>query len=134
MKRTGKNKISDISDTECLEVLSTVASRLGIEEWSDTVHGKEAEAITLARKLHKGINRLIGIDDAMVGDDEPVTLTEMEMQVLQWASNGKSIGDTAILMSVTERSVRTARASIGRKLKSNSVTLSITKAHKLGLL
>jgi DNA-binding CsgD family transcriptional regulator len=134
MKRTGKKQMEQLSDTACLEVLSDVASQWGIEGWSDTVHCKKAEAVTIARELHKDLQRLIGIDDELEDNEEPVTFTEVELDVLRWAAQGKGAAVTAQIMSIKERTVRRTRESIGKKLNSNSVTLSIAKAQKLGLL
>lgn len=63
-----------------------------------------------------------------------VSLTEFESQVLQWAAIGKGAAVTAQIMGISERSVRKARETAGKKLNSNSVLLSITIARERGLL
>jgi len=134
MQRTGKNQIEQISDTACLEVLSDVASQWGIEKWSDTIHERKAEVVAIARELHKDLQHLTCIDGDLGGDGAPVIFTPLELDVLKWAAQGKGAAVTAQIMSVKERTVLKARQSIGEKLNSNSVMLSVAKAQKLGLL
>ena len=135
MERIETDLHDGFSDTACLEVLSHAAAQFGMD-WANTVRGREAEALTIARELQRNLQRLL---DCGAGRDEeesnePVKLTALELDVLKWAAMGKGAAVTAQIMGISERAVRKARETIGRKLGSNSVLLSVAIATRLGLL
>jgi len=63
-----------------------------------------------------------------------IVFTERERDVLHWAALGKSAGVTAQILGISEKTVRKARESAGRKLNSHNIVQSIATATRLGLL
>ena len=121
------------TDLDCLDAIADLADQLGIDSWPETVQGKEHEAITIARLLRGDLKRLQEIE-APLQPDATVSLTERELEVLYWASLGKSVSVTAQILRVTEKTVRKARETAGRKLGAHNITQSVVAATRLGLL
>ena len=121
------------TDLDCLDAIADLADQLGIDSWPETVQGKEHEAITIARLLRGDLKRLQEIEGP-TQSDTVVSLTERELEVLSWASLGKSVSVTAQILRVTEKTVRKARETAGRKLGAHNITQSVVAATRLGLL
>ncbi|WP_427026441.1 autoinducer binding domain-containing protein (plasmid) [Aureimonas ureilytica] len=63
-----------------------------------------------------------------------VNLTDRERDVLAWAANGKTVPETAIILSVSEETVGTHMRNAMRKLGSETKTHAVVKAIYLNLI
>lgn len=63
-----------------------------------------------------------------------VSLTDRERDVLAWAANGKTVPETAIILSVSEDTVVTHMRNAMRKLGSDTKTHAVVKAIYLNLI
>jgi DNA-binding CsgD family transcriptional regulator len=128
-----ENQMQEPTDTDCLEAIADLANQLGLDSRSETLQGKELEAISIAREVRDDLKRLLE-SASLSGSGQPlVALTERELEVLRWASLGKSASVTAQILRVSEKAVRKARESAGRKLNSHNIMQSVVTATRLGL-
>lgn len=67
-------------------------------------------------------------------EPKPVKLSERETEVLQWAAIGKSSGDIATILGISDRTVNYFMQRCFYKLDATSKTLAVVKALRLGLI
>ena len=61
-------------------------------------------------------------------------LSEKEIEVLRYASKGKTREEIAIILSVSPETVKTHLKTIMRKLDTTNTTCSVARAYELGIL
>jgi len=133
-KQSPQEQMQEPTDLDCLDAIAELANQLGIDSWSETIQGKEHEAISIARALRGDLQRLREIELPQTSGDTKIILTERELEVLRWAALGKSTSVTAQILRVTEKTVRKTRETAARKLNAHNITQSLVAATRLGLL
>jgi LuxR family transcriptional regulator len=81
-------------------ILSLVRSGLEIDR--QQLHEHEPRLVWLLQVLH---SRMAGSVMAAVATDEAQALSPREIEVLQWSAEGKSAGDLATILGISERTV-----------------------------
>jgi LuxR family quorum sensing-dependent transcriptional regulator len=73
---------------------------------------------------------------AVIRDEraEEVTLTDRERDIIAWAARGKTGGDTADILNISEDTVDTHMRSAMRKLRATNKTHAVAKAIYFGLI
>ena len=97
---------------------------LSVEEF----HEKSNHAIWLCNLLH------IIMTDIQSSIDSPHKLSSREIEVLQWSALGKTVGQTAQLLQLSERTVNFHIAAAIRKLGAANKTAAVARAALHGLL
>lgn len=64
----------------------------------------------------------------------PVTLTQREIEILRWTADGKTSGEVAQIMSITERTVNFHVGNSLQKLNANNKTAGVIKAAMMRLI
>jgi LuxR family transcriptional activator of conjugal transfer of Ti plasmids len=72
--------------------------------------------------------------DVSSGIETNVPLTQRERQCLAWASSGKTREETAMIMSVSDRTVRFHLDNARQKLGASTITHAVALAMRRGLL
>ena len=98
----------------------------------------ESEIQVLAMKLawlsqvaHHGMSRQIIQKAATTTDTH---LTERELEVLRWTAEGKTSGEIAIIIGITERTVNFHINSAMGKLNASNRTAAVVRAVLLGII
>lgn len=65
---------------------------------------------------------------------EPVNLTDRERSVMEWAARGKTMAETAAILSISGETVETYVRAAMRKLDAVNKTQAVVRAIKLGLI
>lgn len=95
------------------------------------LRNKASYVIWLTQIMHRTVMRLLLPDSA--SKDAPV-LTDREIEVLRWTGDGKSAGETAAILQITERTVHFHIQSVMAKLGAANKTAAVVQAAMLGLL
>lgn len=90
--------------------------------------GKLALLHALMQAAHLRICTLLDEQEA------PIALSTRERQVLEWIGRGKSRGDIAVILNISEDTVRTYTRRIYDKLDTSDRVGATVKALKLGLI
>lgn len=61
-------------------------------------------------------------------------LSERELEILRWAASGKTAAETAIILSISERTVNFHLGNCAAKLQVHSKTQALLKAVSLNIL
>ena len=85
----------------------------------------------LAHAVHQNMAR---ITSAGVLHYAPVILTQREIEILRWSADGKTSGEVAQIMSITERTVNFHVGNSLQKLNANNKTAGVIKAAMLRLI
>lgn len=64
----------------------------------------------------------------------PIMLTQREIEILRWTADGKTSGEVAQIMSITERTVNFHVGNSLQKLNANNKTAGVIKAAMLRLI
>ncbi len=64
----------------------------------------------------------------------PVCLSHREREILQWTADGKSSGEIAIILSISESTVNFHHKNIQKKFDAPNKTLAAAYAAALGLI
>ena len=89
------------------------------------------------RRLLSAIRRVADVaDEFIAGDFQQNTgvLSDKELTILQYASEGKTRDEIAIILNISSETVKTHLRSIMRKLDTSNTTASVARAFSLGLL
>ena len=89
-----------------------------------------------AQKVMELATREIGRRNRFSPETEelPVNLTDRERNCLQWAARGKTMAETAVILSISGETVETYFRNALRKLGSVNKTQAVVKAVMLGLI
>ncbi|MGV5212232.1 LuxR C-terminal-related transcriptional regulator, partial [Pseudomonas aeruginosa] len=92
------------------------------------LHGKKWGA------QHPGTDRSVegGVYGAVTSN--PVCLSHREREILQWTADGKSSGEIAIILSISESTVNFHHKNIQKKFDAPNKTLAAAYAAALGLI
>lgn len=107
--------------------LFTVSSDLPEAAWLERRHQFIRELQATACKLHAHALTVFGRAPA-------TRLTPRELEALQWAAQGKTTAETAIVLGVSERTVRAFLDGARHKLGAGNVTHAVARALSLRLL
>lgn len=78
--------------------------------------------------------RLSAYSAAQEAEDFSVSISDRERDVLAWASRGKSAGETAEILKISDQTVQTHIRNATRKLGASNKTHAVTKAIIFGLI
>ena len=81
---------------------------------------------------HAHVNAKVG--DAQLSDQAGSLLTQRERQCLAWASRGKTMEETAMILDVTSRAVKFHLDNARRNLGASTVAHAVALAVRHGLL
>ena len=85
----------------------------------------------LVQVAHLGMSRVVG---GMAAPDQPPLLSPRELEVLRWSADGKTSGEVAQIMAISERTVNFHITNALEKLGANNKTAGVVKAAMLRLL
>ncbi len=99
------------------------------ENWGEIVEQFKEDWIELGQVLHKKAIQ------ELYGDVDPApTLSPRELETLHWTALGKDYKDIAIILDVSEHTIRTYMRTARLKLNCSSMTQAVAKASKLRLI
>jgi LuxR family transcriptional regulator, quorum-sensing system regulator CinR len=109
--------------------LLSVNSSMSAQAWVDFVSTHAAQIDSLARDMH-----LKALAESSVGADEPLSLSPREHECLRWTAEGKTYSEIAIILNLSEHTVRSYLKVVRLKLDSVSMPQAVAKASNLGLI
>lgn len=109
--------------------LLSLNSRMSAQDWVDFLAVHSAEIDGLARDLH-----LKALAESSVGTVEPQSLSPREHECLRWTAEGKTYSEIAIILDLSEHTVRSYLKVVRLKLDSVSMSQAVAKASNLGLI
>ena len=109
--------------------LLSLNSHLDQEPWRDFVEGNRIAIGLLARELHS-----MGVAEAFIDAGSVPHLSPRERECLKWISLGKSHAEIAVILSLSEHTIRSYLKMARTKLDSNTLAQAVTKATRLGLI
>lgn len=98
-------------------------------EWETYKRGHLKEWIELANAVHKR-----AIPEVWGGEEERPRLAAREAECLTWIAHGKEVPDIAIILGLSEHTVRSYLKSARLKLNCGTLAQAVFKASGLGLL
>ncbi|MVA26489.1 LuxR C-terminal-related transcriptional regulator [Agrobacterium vitis] len=107
-----------------------IASNACEEEWRRFRRCHDRDVHLLAGKFHAGLIKRC--DGARI--EALPTLTRREQETLRWTAAGKSYWETAVILGISERTVRYFMANARIKLDAVSNTQAVAKALQRGLI
>ncbi len=118
-----------LTDKNRRRALFSLNASPGEDAWVEIVEQFKEDWIELAQVLHKkAIYELYG-------DVDPTpTLSPRELETLHWTALGKDYKDIAIILNVSEHTVRTYMRTARMKLNCSSMAQAVAKAGKLRLI
>ncbi|MEP2981562.1 MAG: LuxR family transcriptional regulator [Lentilitoribacter sp.] len=118
-----------ITDKVGRRALFSLNSHKNEDAWDSIVEQFKEDWLELSQTLHKkAINELYGdVDPAPV-------LSRRELQTLHWTAMGKDYKDIAIILDVSEHTVRTYMRTARFKLNCSTMAQAVAKATKLRLI
>lgn len=90
------------------------------------------ELIILSQLIHQKALELQSIETGR--DSIEINITQREMQCLYWASQGKTVFETSIIMGISKNTVRAYIESARHSLNCVSITQAASKAIQLNLM
>ncbi len=109
--------------------LLSLNSHLTAEDWAAFLAQHGAALQNLAQDLH-----VKGVAEAFASAGEIPALSPREHECLRWTSRGKSYSEIAIILDLSEHTVRSYLKVARIKLDSVTLAQAVTKATQLGLL
>lgn len=98
-------------------------------DWEGIIAEHKEDWIELGHVLHK---RAIF---ELFGDKDPApTLSPRELETLHWTALGKDYKDIAVILGISENTIRTYTRTIRYKLDCSTLTQAVAKAIKLKLI
>lgn len=104
-------------------------STLSHDDWAGFVTAHSADLYNLAQDLH-----VKGVSEAFAGAGDIPQLSPREYECLKWTSLGKSYSDIAIILALSEHTIRSYLKMARLKLDSVTLAQAVTKATNLGLI
>ncbi|MVA59421.1 LuxR family transcriptional regulator [Agrobacterium vitis] len=99
------------------------------DDWNEIVSAYRVEWAEIAHIIH---NMAIAVLPG--AEHKPPTLGKRELEVLSWTARGKDYLEIAIIMGISEHTVRSYMRSARAKLDSVNLTQAVTIATKLRLI
>lgn len=107
----------------------SINSPLPQDAWADFLSCNATHLNHLAHDLH-----VKGVSEAFSTVDSPPALSPRELQCLEWTSKGKSHSDIAIILSLSEHTIRSYLKVARIKLDAVTLAQAVSKATRMGLL
>ncbi|MBO6917511.1 MAG: LuxR family transcriptional regulator [Rhizobiaceae bacterium] len=118
-----------IADKVGRRALFSLNALAGENSWDEIVDQYKEDWIELGQVLHKKAIK------ELYGDVDPApTLSPRELETLHWTALGKDYKDIAIILDVSEHTIRTYMRTARLKLNCSSMTQAVAKASKLRLI
>lgn len=92
---------------------------------------KAPQVLWLAHAAHDTMSRLL---PSVIAIEGPASLTERETEILRWTGDGKSAGEIATILEISERTVHFHIQNVMAKLGAVNKTAAVAQAVALGLL
>ena len=108
--------------------LFSVTSDLSARDWASAKLLYMRDFQVLAMHIH---DRVLGIEGHA---SEPVSLSPRELECLQWIAEGKTAWECAVILGLSQHTVRCYLESARHKLHATSNTHAVSIAHRAGLL
>lgn len=105
------------------------SSKLPQDDWAAFIAGNEDGLNRVAIDLHTK-----GLAEAFAESGEVPHLSPREYECLKWTSLGKSYSDIAIILSLSEHTVRSYLKMARVKLDSVTLAQAVAKASQIGLI
>ena len=109
--------------------LVSITSNAGDREWKEDKILIARDFQILAHYMHGKFNKLFGIVQ-----DYKIRLAPREIEVLQWAAEGKTNDDIATILNLSERTVRLYLDTARHKMNCLNKTHAVAKAMSLGMI
>ena len=107
----------------------SINAQSGDECWMDRVECYQKDWIFIAGEIHKlAISELFGENDST-----PI-LSKRELDTLLWSARGKNYKEIAIILGLSDHTIRTYMSSARSKLDSVSLSQAIAEAIRLQLI
>lgn len=110
------------------QALFTITSDTPVQEWAGTLRAFMRDFQVLGFHAHQMILR----SESVVED--PVKLSPREVECLKWAAAGKTVAETAIILSLADKTVRFYLDLARVKLNATNITHAVAKALRLNLI
>lgn len=101
--------------------------------WNELKSDNLKDFILLSHLIHQSALRLTTSKYSVV-QENVVSLTPREMQCLYWASQGKTVYETGLIMGISKNTVRAYIESARHSLNCVSITQAVSKAIQLNLM
>ncbi|MCZ4292019.1 LuxR family transcriptional regulator [Hoeflea alexandrii] len=108
--------------------LFSVTSDLSARDWASAKLLYMRDFQVLATHIH---DRVLGIEGHA---SEPAVLSPRELECLQWIAEGKTAWECAVILGLSQHTVRCYLESARHKLHATSNTHAVSIAHRAGLL
>jgi LuxR family transcriptional regulator len=117
----------DVSGMTGLLVLARAGDAITITEWQT----KACHILWLAQAVHLYMARIVApkLLPALA-----VELCQREVEVLRWTGDGKTSGEIADILQISERTVNFHISKVITKLQVNNKTAAVLQASMLGLM
>ena len=118
-----------VTDKVGRRALMSVNSKAGETNWPAFVKSFRQDWVELAHVLHK--KAII----ELFGDVDPVpVLSPRELETLHWSAQGKDYKEIALIVGISDHTVRTYMRSARYKLNCSNMSQAVAKAIKLHLI
>lgn len=118
-----------ITDKVSRRALFSLNAVLGCDDWAAIVMQYREDWVEFGYAIHKKAIR------EMFGDADPTpTLSPRELETLHWTSLGKDNKDIALILDISEHTVRSYSRSARHKLDCSTLSQAVAKAIKLRLI
>ena len=102
--------------------LFTITDDSSEREWQEKLHDFKRHFQLLSYHLHQMIMRTEGVLQ------EPVRLSRREMECLRWKASGKTVPEIAIILNLSEKTIRFYLDLARGKLNATNGTHAVAKA------
>lgn len=107
----------------------SINSALPADEWAVFLEASGKDLCSLAHDLH-----VKGVSEAFASAGSIPALSPREFECLEWTSKGKSHSDIAIILDLSEHTIRSYLKVARIKLDSVTLAQAVSKATHMGLL
>ena len=107
--------------------LVTLTTDAPLHEWQAWWRSRIAELVEIAHRFHR---KALGV----VVDSETPSLPPRGVECLAWASRGKTMSETGIILGLAENTVRAYLRTARERLCVSNTTDAVRKAIELGIL
>ncbi|QEN86969.1 LuxR family transcriptional regulator [Labrys sp. KNU-23] len=107
--------------------LFTITSDVSDQEWDQTLGAFQRDFQVLAYHIHNAILRTEAVEE------EEVHLSPREIECLKWVARGKTVSETATILSLSDRTVRFYLDLARAKLNATNVTHAVAKAMNMSI-
>jgi DNA-binding CsgD family transcriptional regulator len=109
------------------KALFTITSDASDTEWDQTLRAFKRDFQVLAYHIHNAILRTEAVEQ------EEVHLSPREIECLKWVARGKTVSETATILSLSDRTVRFYLDLARAKLNATNVTHAVAKALNMSI-